>query len=95
MTKTERLELAFDNVERVGIVSKRLKALSDFFCRYLEHTCDLDGTLDERLNALQLVKDSGNMNELSCIMLESVQELEELFEILIDCVGSLRYDKEP
>ena len=94
MTKTERLEIAFDNVERVGLVSKRLKALSSFFCRYLENTCNFDGTPDERLNALQLVKDSGNMFELSIVMFESVQELEELFEILVDCLGSLYFDKE-
>ena len=94
MTKYEELELARDNVDRIGCLIARLKALNTYICHYLEKDCNLDGNEIQRTSAYCLIMGRANAFELSVLVIEALEELGDLSDSVANTVYSMPFDEE-
>ena len=83
----EKFTISLDGVRRleyaVNYVLHNISSLNDVCGDMCGHLCNLDGTENERLNALKFVRDSGKFRALIYSMGDMIDDMTVLLEAVI------------
>lgn len=82
MNNTDVRNSLMDEIDRIGLILERMEQLNNIVSDYACGVCNLDGNVEERLNAYTFVQRQPRIMVMTYLQSDSIDELKDSFENL-------------